>query len=102
MQAFEYSNPASLKEATALLAASWGEADVLAGGTDLISLMKDSLHTPKRVVNIKSIHELGGIVRTCLLYTSRAAGNCDLRGGGQCGRQCDRRAGAAQIGRAHV
>jgi xanthine dehydrogenase YagS FAD-binding subunit len=64
MQTFEYSNPATLKEATGLLAASWGEADVLAGGTDLISLMKDSLHTPKRVVNIKSIHELGGITRT--------------------------------------
>jgi len=64
MQAFEYSNPASLKEATGLLATSWGEADVLAGGTDLLSLMKDSLHVPKRVVNIKSIHELGGIVRT--------------------------------------
>jgi len=64
MQAFEYSNPATLKEATGLLAASWGEADVLAGGTDLISLMKDSLHTPKRVVNIKSIHELGGITHT--------------------------------------
>ena len=64
MQAFEYSNPASLKEATGLLATSWGEADVLAGGTDLLSLMKDSLHAPKRVVNIKSIHELGGIVRT--------------------------------------
>ncbi len=64
MQAFEYSNPATLKEATGMLGASWGEADVLAGGTDLISLMKDSLHTPKRVVNIKSIHELGGIRRT--------------------------------------
>ena len=64
MQAFEYSNPATLKEATGLLAASWGEADVLAGGTDLLSLMKDSLHAPKRVVNIKSIHELGGLVRT--------------------------------------
>jgi len=64
MQTFEYANPASLKEATGLLAAAWGEADVLAGGTDLITLMKDSLHTPKRVVNIKSIHELGGIVRT--------------------------------------
>jgi len=64
MQAFEYSNPATLKEAAGLLAASWGEADVLAGGTDLISLMKDSLHAPKRVVNIKSIHELGGIART--------------------------------------
>jgi len=64
MQAFEYANPASLKEATGLLAAAWGEAEVLAGGTDLISLMKDSLHAPKRVVNIKSIHELGGISRT--------------------------------------
>ncbi|MGB7760004.1 MAG: FAD binding domain-containing protein [Bryobacteraceae bacterium] len=64
MQAFEYSNPASLKEATGLLAASWGGADVLAGGTDLLSLMKDSLHAPKRVVNIKSIPELGGINRT--------------------------------------
>ncbi len=64
MQAFEYSNPASLKEATGQLAASWGEVDVLAGGTDLLSLMKDSLHAPKRVVNIKSIHELGGISRT--------------------------------------
>lgn len=61
MQAFEYANPASLKEATGLLAASWSEAEVLAGGTDLLSLMKDSLHAPKRVVNIKSIHELGGI-----------------------------------------
>jgi len=64
MQTFEYSNPATLKEATGLLAAAWGEADVLAGGTDLISLMKDSLHTPKLVVNVKSIHELGGITRT--------------------------------------
>ena len=32
---------------------------MLAGGTDLISLMKDYLHTPKRVVNIKNIKELG-------------------------------------------
>ncbi|MGB9458641.1 MAG: xanthine dehydrogenase family protein subunit M [Bryobacteraceae bacterium] len=64
MQAFEYSNPASLKEATGLLAASWNEAEVLAGGTDLLSLMKDSLEAPKRLVNIKSIHELGGIGRT--------------------------------------
>ena len=64
MQAFEYANPATLKEATGLLAGSWGEADVLAGGTDLISLMKDALHTPKRVVNIKSIRELGGVNRT--------------------------------------
>jgi xanthine dehydrogenase YagS FAD-binding subunit len=61
MQAFEYANPATLQEALALLGSKWGEADVLAGGTDLISLMKDGVHTPKRVVNIKSIKELGGV-----------------------------------------
>ena len=31
------------------------------GGTDLISLMKDYVETPRRVVNIKNIKELGGI-----------------------------------------
>ena len=61
MQSFEYASPTSLKEALALLGSQWGEADVLAGGTDQISLMKDFLHTPKRVVNIKGIKELGGI-----------------------------------------
>src|SRR5215813_10343675 len=61
MNSFEYANPSTLQEATGLLGAKWGEADVLAGGTDLLSLMKDHLHTPKRVVNIKGIKELEGI-----------------------------------------
>ncbi len=61
MQAFEYANPATLKEALGLLGSQWGEADVLAGGTDQISLMKDLVHTPKRVVNIKNVKELHGI-----------------------------------------
>ncbi|MBZ5610901.1 MAG: xanthine dehydrogenase family protein subunit M [Acidobacteriia bacterium] len=61
MQPFEYANPSTLQEALALLGSRWGEADVLAGGTDQISLMKEFLHTPKRVVNIKGIKELGGI-----------------------------------------
>ena len=64
MQAFEYANPATLQDALALLGAKWGEADVLAGGTDLLGLMKDYVHTPKRVVNIKGIKELGGIQKT--------------------------------------
>src|SRR3984893_2689764 len=64
MQPFEYANPATLKEALGLLGSQWGEADVLAGGTDLISLMKDYVHTPKRVVSIKGIKELGGINRS--------------------------------------
>ena len=61
MQAFAYSNPTTVQEAVALLGSKWGEVDVLAGGTDQISLMKEYLHTPQRVVNIKNIKELGGI-----------------------------------------
>lgn len=63
MNRFDYANPKTVKEAVGLLSANWGEADVLAGGTDLLSLMKDYIHTPKRVVNIKGIAELGGIAR---------------------------------------
>ncbi|MGA2183399.1 MAG: FAD binding domain-containing protein [Bryobacteraceae bacterium] len=61
MQAFEYASPTTLAEAFALLGS--GDAQVLAGGTDQISLMKDYIHTPKRVVNIKGIREMGGVAR---------------------------------------
>jgi xanthine dehydrogenase YagS FAD-binding subunit len=64
MQAFEYANPTTVQEATGLLGAQWSDACVLAGGTDLLSLMKEELHTPKRVVNIKNIKELEGIHKT--------------------------------------
>jgi xanthine dehydrogenase YagS FAD-binding subunit len=58
MQKFEYASPTTKEQAIALLGASWGEAEVLAGGTDLLSLMKDFIVAPKRVVNIKNIKEL--------------------------------------------
>ena len=58
MQAFEYANPKTLQEAVGLLGSSWGEADALAGGTDLLSLMKEYVHTPKRLVNIKGLKDL--------------------------------------------
>lgn len=61
MEAFEYASPTSLKDATALLGSSWSDAAILAGGTDLLSSMKDYVVTPKRVVNIKGIKELGGV-----------------------------------------
>jgi xanthine dehydrogenase YagS FAD-binding subunit len=64
MNNFEYASPATIQEAVALLGSKWGEADVLAGGTDLISLMKEEVHTPKRVVNIKGIQALGGIAKS--------------------------------------
>jgi xanthine dehydrogenase YagS FAD-binding subunit len=64
MQAFAYANPATVQDAVALLGARWGEVDILAGGTDEISLMKEYIHTPQRVVGIRGISELGRIART--------------------------------------
>jgi xanthine dehydrogenase YagS FAD-binding subunit len=64
MERFEYANPTTVKDATGLLGSSWNDAQVLAGGTDLISMMKDFVVSPKRVVNIKGISELGGISKT--------------------------------------
>ena len=88
MQSFEYANPASVQEALGLLGAAWGQADVLAGGTDLLSLMKEHLHTPKRVVNIKNIKELEGIQKTAdglrigaLVTMDELARNADVRAG---------------------
>lgn len=61
MQAFEYASPTTVHEAVSMLGTRWGEVNVLAGGTDLLSLMKENIETPARVVNIKNIKELGGI-----------------------------------------
>ena len=61
MRAFEYAVPRSTEEAVKLLTDSGGEVAVLSGGTDLLSLMKDLVVNPKRVVNLKSIQNLDGI-----------------------------------------
>jgi xanthine dehydrogenase YagS FAD-binding subunit len=61
MRAFEYASPTTKEQAVALLGNSWMDAEVLAGGTDLLSLMKDEIVHPKRLVNIKQVQELRGI-----------------------------------------
>ncbi|MBZ5645104.1 MAG: xanthine dehydrogenase family protein subunit M [Acidobacteriia bacterium] len=61
MENFEYAHPAKLKDAVGMLGVNWSDAAVLAGGTDLLSLMKDYVEKPKRVVNVKGIGELEGI-----------------------------------------
>jgi xanthine dehydrogenase YagS FAD-binding subunit len=61
MKSFEYAAPKSVADATALLSDKWGETEVLAGGTDLITCMKQQLTSPKRVVSLKNITELKGI-----------------------------------------
>ena len=53
--------PTTTDQVPALLGKSWGEVEILAGGSDLLSLMKDEITTPKRLVNIKSIQALHAI-----------------------------------------
>ncbi|MBI3895569.1 MAG: xanthine dehydrogenase family protein subunit M [Acidobacteria bacterium] len=61
MKAFEYAAPSTKEQAVALLGDRWEEAAILAGGTDLLSCMKDNLMAPSRVVDIKGLRDLGGI-----------------------------------------
>jgi xanthine dehydrogenase YagS FAD-binding subunit len=61
MRPFEYVSPNSLSQTISLLAATWGNTEVLAGGTDLLALMKDDVLAPKRLINIKDIADLRGI-----------------------------------------
>ena len=61
MRAFEYASPANMDQAIRLLGNSWDDAAPLAGGTDLLSLMKDDIVAPRRLVNIKDIGALRGI-----------------------------------------
>ena len=63
MRPFEYVAPFTLQEAFSLLSPTWGETDILAGGTDLLTLMKQSIHQPKRVVSLKNVKDLSRIDR---------------------------------------
>lgn len=55
MRPFEYASPTMLGQAVSLLA-SPGSVP-LAGGSDLLGLMKDEVETPSRLVNLKGILE---------------------------------------------
>ncbi|MCL4692712.1 MAG: FAD binding domain-containing protein [Candidatus Hydrogenedentes bacterium] len=60
MKSFEYAAPQNLDDAIALLAS--GEAAfVLAGGTDLVTSMKQGIVSPARLVSLKAIEELKGV-----------------------------------------
>ncbi|ABF39768.1 molybdopterin dehydrogenase, FAD-binding protein [Candidatus Koribacter versatilis Ellin345] len=61
MRPFEYVNANSRNQVGELLGKNWGDAEILAGGTDLVALMKDEVVNPKRLVNIKGIDDLHGL-----------------------------------------
>ena len=58
---FDYYAPVTLKEACLTLARLDGGASVLAGGTDLLSHMKNELISPKALVSLKMIKGLDQI-----------------------------------------
>ncbi len=64
MEAFAYARPATSEEALGLLGPSFESTSILAGGTDLLSLMKNYVVAPKRLVDIKGVKEFGGIEKT--------------------------------------
>ncbi len=61
MRPFEYAFPHSEREAVALLADAPQDAVLLAGGTDLMNLMRRDLVAPKRVVDLKRVGSLRGV-----------------------------------------
>jgi xanthine dehydrogenase YagS FAD-binding subunit len=58
MKAFEYAAPDSEREVLQLLAPERGATAVLAGGTDLIGLMKKMIVAPDRVVSLRNVASL--------------------------------------------
>ncbi len=86
MRAFEFASPTSDQQALGLLGANWNDAAVFAGGTDLLSLMKDDIERPKRLVNIKQVPgmdritmQAGGLRIGALVRIADFADNADVR-----------------------
>lgn len=63
MKNFEYAQPRTEVELLGLLSPRQGETELLAGGTDLVGLMKKMIVTPARVVNLSDVDSMRNIER---------------------------------------
>ena len=63
MKPFEYARPTTEAEAVEFLGEAGVQAVILAGGTDLTSLMRAELVSPTRVVDLKQIPSLHQVTR---------------------------------------
>ncbi len=61
MHPIEYASPGTREQAVRLLGTDPAAAAPLAGGSDLLGLMKSGVETPKRLVNLKGIAGLTGV-----------------------------------------
>ena len=63
MQNFEYIAPTTVDNAVAALGKQWGQTELLMGGTDTVSLLKERIANPTRVVSLKNVEGLKGITK---------------------------------------
>src|SRR4051812_10262532 len=65
MKNFTYYQPRTVDAAVGLLGEAWGRAELLAGGTDLMDLMKEYVAQPERVVSLSAVpgQEFNNIAR---------------------------------------
>jgi xanthine dehydrogenase YagS FAD-binding subunit len=71
MRAFEHFSATSADDAVAQFALSDSGAQFIAGGTDLLTLMKARLATPTRLIDLKPVREMSGV-------TLRADGGLEI------------------------
>jgi xanthine dehydrogenase YagS FAD-binding subunit len=55
MKNFTYYRPKTPQEAVGLLDGTWGKAELLAGGTDLLDLQKEYIAQPEKVVSLRGL-----------------------------------------------
>ena len=70
---FELHRPTSVEEATSLYRAHAGDADYLAGGTDLLPNYKMHLNLRRHLISLDRIREMGGISSSRLGAMARLA-----------------------------
>jgi xanthine dehydrogenase YagS FAD-binding subunit len=58
MEPFEYAGPTTPRQAVEMLAERRGDSELLAGGCDLLALMKDRVRTPRRIVGLRGVSGL--------------------------------------------
>ena len=61
MKNFEYVYPKSAESVPAILQETGGKGLIYAGGTDALARMKEGIHQPEQVINIKFIEDLNYI-----------------------------------------
>ena len=76
MRHFEYCAPVNLQEAIGLMANRKGSTNLLAGGTDLIVLMRARRKRPDLVIDVKKIPELSDLKMDQAGLTIGASVNC--------------------------